>query len=130
MLREAATLPPSPPELARRYLRLNLRDVNLSYAGRLPPAHPAHRAIAGLSPGAPLEVTRQGNRWEILNGAGVVVGRLSGSFEPPPKMRCVSARVLAVACWTRERSEPQFQERLRCDSWEVVVPELVFEPEP
>ena len=36
--------------------------------------------------------------------------------------------VLAIATWDRERSEPQYREGLRCDSWEVVVPELVFEP--
>ena len=38
------------------------------------------------------------------------------------------AQVLAVVAWDRERSEPEYQKGIRCDSWEVVVPELVFEP--
>ena len=29
---------------------------------------------------------------------------------------------------TGQYSEPQYQQRISCDSWEVVVPELVFEP--
>ena len=44
-------------------------------------------------------------------------------------MKCAFATVMAVATWDRESSEPQYQDRLRCDIWEVVVPELVFEPE-
>ena len=43
-------------------------------------------------------------------------------------MRCIFAKVLAIATWSREYSEPQYQSRLLCDTWEVVVPELVFEP--
>ena len=27
------------------------------------------------------------------------------------------------------QTEPQYQDDLRCDEWELVVPELVFEPE-
>ena len=49
-------------------------------------------------------------------------------FEKPAGMRCVFATVAAVVSWDRERSEPQYQNHLVCDKWEVVVPELVFEP--
>lgn len=38
------------------------------------------------------------------------------------------ASVLAIATWDRESSDLQYRDRLQCDSWEVVVPELVFEP--
>ena len=44
-------------------------------------------------------------------------------------MRCRFARVLAIATWDRDSSDPQYQGRLQCDTWEVVVPELVFERE-
>ena len=44
-------------------------------------------------------------------------------------MHCTFAKVWAVVTWDRERSEPQYQDRLLCDDWEVVVPELVFEPD-
>ena len=43
-------------------------------------------------------------------------------------MRCVKATVLAIATWSRDRSDPQYHQRLKNDTWEVVIPELVFEP--
>ena len=42
-------------------------------------------------------------------------------------MRCAFAKVLAVVSWNREPSETEYQTGIRCDSWDVVVPELVIE---
>ncbi len=123
-----ANLPQPAPELARRYQRLSLRHVFLSFAGYRAADHPAHRAIAALSPGDPLQVRTTGNRWQMLDRNGVEVGQLAGSFEPPEGMRCAFATVMAVVAWEREQSEPEYRANLRCDSWEVVVPELIFEP--
>ena len=127
--RDPVKLPPAAPELTRRYRRLSLRDVFLSFAGYQRPGHPVHRAIAALSPGDLLQVRVGSNRWELLDRNGMVVGRLAGDFEAPAGMRCTFATVSAIATWNRERSEPQYRDRLQCDTWEVVVPELVFEPE-
>ena len=121
-------LPPALPELKRHYRRLSLRDVFLSFAGYRPPGHTVHRAISALLPGDPLQVRIGANRWELLDRKGTVVGQLAVGFEAPAGTRCAFATVLAIATWDRERSEPQYREGLRCDSWEVVVPELVFEP--
>ena len=120
---------PEAPELARRYRRLGLDDVYLSFAGRCHPRHPVHRAIAALSPEDPLEVrVDEQGRWNLLDGSGTAVGRLAASFEPPAGTRPGAATVLAVVAWSREASEPRYRAGLRCDAWEVVVPELVFEP--
>ena len=124
-----AELPTAPPELSRRYRRLSLRDVFLSFAGYRPAGHPVHRSIAELSPGDLVRVRVEANRWELLDRSGTVVGRLAGGFEPPEGMRCKFARVLAIATWDRDSSESQYQGRLLCETWEVVVPELVFERE-
>ena len=126
--RDPMTLPPPTPELARRYRRLTLGDVYLSFAGYKPPRDPTHRAIAELAPGDQLKVRRQSDRWEIRNYAGVVVGTLARKFEPPNGMRCIRSTVLAIATWSRERSDPQYHQHLKKDTWEIVVPELVFEP--
>ena len=128
--RQAPTaLPPAAPELARQYRQLSLRDVFLSFAGYRHHSHPLHRAIAALSPGDPLQVRASGNRWELLNSSGMVVGQLASNFKPPSGTRCTSAKVLAIATWSQEYSDPQYQRSLRCDTWEVVVPEFVFEPD-
>ena len=127
--RAPATLPPAAPELARIYRQLGLGDIFLSFAGYRHPRNPVHGAIAALSAGDPLQVRVGANRWELLDSKGTVVGQVARGFEPPSGTRCISASVLAIATWRREHSEPQYQGRLLCDTWEVVVPELVFEPD-
>ncbi len=122
-------LPQAAPELARLHKELSLREVFLSFAGYRHPNHRVHGAIAALTAGDQLQVRTGAKRWELLDHNGVVVGQLAGSFEAPAGMRCFSAEVHAIATWSREQSEPQYQSGLRCDSWEVVVPALVFEPD-
>ena len=126
---EPVRLPPAAPELQRRYRRLSLRDVFLSFAGYREPNHQVHRAIAALSPGDLLQVRPGSNRWELLDRQGTVVGQLALGFEPLADMRCAFATVLAIATWDRDSSEPPYRDGLRCETWEVVVPELVFEPD-
>ena len=128
LLRPPIVLPPEAPGLGRMYRRPGLDEINLGFAGRRHPRDPVHRSIAALSPGDPLNVRVDGQgRWNLFDGSGTAVGRLARSFEPPTGMRFTSATVLAVVGWSRESSEPKFQDGLRCDAWEVVVPELVFE---
>ena len=122
-------LPQAAPELARIHKELSLREVFLSFAGYRHPTHRVHGAIAALTAGDHLQVRTGVKRWELLDHNGVVVGELAGSFEAPAGMRRISAKVHAIATWSREQSEPQYQSSLHCDNWEVVLPELVFEPD-
>jgi ATP-dependent DNA helicase RecQ len=126
---ETVDVQPAAAELFRRYRRFSLRDVYLSFAGRRRPDQPVHRAIAALSPGDPLQVRAGENRWELLDRSGTVVGQLARGFHAPAGTRFASATVLAIVNWDRERSEPEFRSGLICEAWEVVVPELVFEPD-
>ncbi len=122
---------PAPPNeaAAYRHLRLALRDVDLGFAGRCQDRDPVHGAIAALSVGDPLDVRiGSGGRWELANQAEHVVGRLAKAFEPPEGMRPRSAEVYAVVRWSREASDPRYRPFFRREEWEVVVPELVFEP--
>ena len=128
--RDPVGLPPVSKAIEYRHVRANLEQVDLGFAGRQRSHHGIHRAIASLSPGDGLEirVAERGN-WELLDRAGMVVGRLARSFKPPAGMRCRAGTVLAIVEWSREASDPQYQDSVKCDSWEVVVPELVFEPD-
>ena len=125
--REPARLPPPAPELARRYRRLALKDVYLSFAGYKHPGDPTHRAIAALAPGDGLQIRPESDRWELRNDEGVVVGTLARGYVTPSDMRCTGARVLAIATWSRDRSDRQYRQHLKNDTWEVVIPELIFE---
>ena len=118
------------PKLSRCYRHPLLDKINLGFAGRQRSSHPVHRAIASLKPGDPLVARIDAReRWELLDRSGTVVGRLARVFEPPAGMRCVSAAVHAIVTWSRDASKPEFRDGLTCERWEVVVPELVFEPD-
>jgi ATP-dependent DNA helicase RecQ len=137
-------LPPSPsilyrapshlaipaPELARQYQRLTMGDVNLGFAGGHTLTDPVHGAIAGLKTGDALQLKHKQGHWELRNNAEVTVGRLARAYEPPKDMKCIAASVAAIIMRQREDSEPEYRDRVRSESWEVVVPDLVFAPNP
>ena len=130
MRRESSDVPSAPAEVNRQYRQPTLREVDLGFAGRRPAGNALHRIIAAMSPGDYLEMRRnEQGRWELLNQSGTVVGRLAQAFDPPAGSHCISATVFAIVSRSREASDPQFRDYLACDTWEVVVPELVFEPE-
>ncbi len=128
LCRESGPAAPLPQALRLRHVQPGLDSVDIGFAGRLGERHPAHRAIAALSPGDPLRVEERGKSLWLLNEAGVAVGKLARSFAPPKGMRCRSASVLAAVAWSREASDPKYHAGLRCEQWEVAIPELVFEP--
>ena len=129
VVREPPELPPDPPELRHRHIRVGLKDVDLGFAGRWNAAHAIHRAIAAMSPGDPLKIrVSNDGRWELMNLTGTVIGRLAKNFVPPSETRCRSAVVRAVVRRNREETPPEYRAP-RCDVWEVVVPELTFEPD-
>ena len=114
--------------MKRVHCRLTPRDVFLSFAGNKDPGDRIHAAIDALAVDDPLKVDSRAQPWELANQWGTVVGRLAKGFEPPEGMRCIGATVHAVLVRRRDQSEPDYQEGHKCDRWEVVVPELVFEP--
>ena len=124
--REPVSLPQPTPGLGNRHLRLAMEDVDLGFAGRALAGTPLHRAIKELTPGDPLTLRRNANRWELFDHTDKRVGRLAKHFACPPGMRCHGATVSAVVTWSRKRSPPEYQDAIKCDVWEVVIPELTF----
>jgi len=125
--RRTPTIPLSPPaELSRRYCRLTLKEIDISYAGRQAPEDPIHSAIAALLPGDAIQLKARNGRWDLHDGLGRIVGRLAKSYLPPSGLKCVSGQVTAAIQWRMEDTEHGYEKLLKCGSWEVVVPELVF----
>ena len=72
---------------------------------------------------------RSGRRWLLRDAQDRLVGRLAASYAPPAAMVCVAARAAAIL--VRFRSDDHssgHQHLIRCERWEVVLPELVFAP--
>lgn len=126
--RASAHLPAPAPELARRYWRLTPREVDLGFAGRYKPTHAVHRAIASLEANDPLCLRQRKGRWELLDHKECTVGRLSQTVSPLEDMTCIEARIAAVISRCGEDCEPEYRGHVRCDRWEVIIPELVFAP--
>ncbi len=124
---EVSTVPR--PGLLRTYQRPSLRNVDLGFAGRYAPDNLVHRAIQALGPGDPVELVQSGERLELHDPSGRVVGRMAKAYTLPIGSHCVEARVAAVIVRRREDSDADYREAMRCDQWEVVVPEFVFESE-
>ena len=130
LYRDPMKLPAPSDALEYIFVQPSLREINIGFAGRRDPGHRVHRAVATLSVGDPLRTRVMSfGRWELLNAEGIVVGRLAKTFAPPVGARCRSAAVRAVVGWNREESPPEYHDGLRSEVWEVVVPELVFEPD-
>ena len=122
--RPSVTYPQVPPELDLRRQSLQLGDIDLGFAGRRTPRHPIHGAIRRLVPGDQLWVRTDTTPWEITTRTGLPVGRLARQYTLRGQFH--SAQVKAVVHWCREDSEPEYLDHLRCNEWEVVVPEFVF----
>ena len=128
--RDPVEPPPGPAELTYQYFRASLEDVDLGYAGRRGSNHFVHRAIVELSLGDSLDMRiAEAGYWELLNQSGSVVGRMAKRFTPPHRMRFRTASVMAISGWSINATSPEFRDRVKCNAWEVVLPELVFEPD-
>jgi ATP-dependent DNA helicase RecQ len=114
--------------LARRFERLTLAQVDLGFAGRFAEGHRVHRDISALAAGDRVNLVTAGDRLELWNLAGRPVGRLAKKYQVKDGYRVVEARVSAITVRQKD-ANPEYAEMARTDRWEVVVPELIYEPE-
>ncbi len=129
--RPPTALPPPMPELAYRYQRLGWGEINLDFSGTRPAAHVLHRAIAALTVDSLLTLRQeQFGNWVLCDAQDAIVGKLSRGFTPPQDMHCVEARVAAIHVRRLTDVADEHKARIseQCDSWEMVIPELVFAP--
>lgn len=126
--REPVDLPNPPFELERRYVCSTLRDIDMGFSGRYAPNNLVHQAIRSLTAGSSILLRETEGRMELTDAKGIVVGRMSRSFTIPRGTQFIFGRIAAIIVRKREDSGAEYQSQTRCDSWEIVVPELVFAP--
>lgn len=121
------------PDLAafpgpRRYFQsAEARMVDLSFAGRQGERHPALGAITEARVGDSMTLVREHDRWHMKDSSGRSLGRMAKSFAPPPNTKFVRGEIAAILRRRKEEGDEAFHYTLRRDSWEIVIPEMVFE---
>ncbi|WP_234710104.1 RecQ family ATP-dependent DNA helicase [Sinorhizobium medicae] len=109
-----------------RYQTVEPHMVDLSWVGRLPAGHPAHKALAEMQTGDLVELVEIDGRWLVRNRAGVSIGRMAQSYRPPDGLRCLRGEASAIIRWRKIDNAEAFHGTLRHEVWEVVLPELAF----
>ena len=129
--RVAPPVPIDPSIQHRQYSILSLGDVFLSYAGLHPAGSPVHRALGSLRPGdrVQLQITAKGSV-EIVGPGAIPVCRLSTEAARTwtPRLPAIhEARVLAlIRRVPNTESEAEANLKIRSDSWEVPLLEIVW----
>lgn len=113
-------------DLTKRYLVPSLREIDIGFSGRSAPEHQIHRAIKSIQPGDKLRLRSDSRGWMLLDSRSNMVGRMARSFSPPANMTIADAHVLAVQSRDISMVETDHMHLVKCDSWEVVIPEFVF----
>ena len=112
----------------KRYFRsAKARMVDLPFAGRQRHNHPVVVAILEARIGDALTLVRDHDRWQLLDTEGRSLGRLAKSFSPPVNTKFVRGEIAAILRWRKDDSDEAFHYTIKRETWEVVVPELVFE---
>jgi ATP-dependent DNA helicase RecQ len=110
----------------RHYELTTLSSVDLSYAGRLGPSHPAHVAIASANVGDEVGLVQKEGRWFLRDRFGRPLGRMSNSWRPPIGMALLKGSVGAVVRWRKSDGDEGYRDWMKRDEWETVLPELEF----
>lgn len=127
--RSPAEFSPCSKQFYFKYDRSSLKNVNISFAGFKNPNNRIHKAIADLAIGDSLKIKLgKDNKWVVMDANNQLVGKMAESFQPRNGMGIKSARVFAIVGWSKEFSKPEFQSKLQSENWEVVLPEIIYEP--
>jgi ATP-dependent DNA helicase RecQ len=111
---------------ALRYHLVEPQMVDLSWTGRQGRGHPVHQALEGLRTDDPVNLVDIGGRWMLQNVQGISVGRMAKGYHPPDGLRFVRGKARSIIRWRKMDNGEEYQDSLRSDEWEVVLPELVF----
>jgi ATP-dependent DNA helicase RecQ len=110
------------------YALPSLGLVDLSYAGRLAPGNGCLTAIRDAKVGDPLRLLFRDGKWILMDACNQLVGRMSNAWQHPEGHVFAKGQVGAIVNWRKADNKEEFYGSLRRDSWETILPELVFRP--
>lgn len=126
--RRVANVKASELPVGEIYALPNLGLVDLSYAGRLNDGNESLTAIRDAKVSDPLKLISRKGKWILIDGGGRLVGRMANSWQHPEGYVFDTGKIGAIVIWRKVDNKEEFQGSLRRDSWETILPELVFRP--
>ncbi len=114
---------------ATKYQMPALDIVDLSFAGRQSDAHEVHNALRTANVGDTLSLVFQQPHWVLLDAQKRVVGRMAKSWKPPRGHVFATGQIGAITNWRKIDSGEDYAHYHRRDSWETILPELIFRHE-
>jgi ATP-dependent DNA helicase RecQ len=111
-----------------RVKMLNLKDVDLGYAGSFQQQHPIHGALQRLQPGDQLKMVDVPGNLLLLFGHTPIV-KLSKTANARWKYHLeniLAIEVIALVQWGRSDSELKYQKRFKIETWEILLVELRY----
>jgi len=115
---------------AYRYQMPDMRQVDLSYAGRLRAGHSTLAAIAAAKVGDPVTLVAHDGGWLLHDAQGQCLGRMSRVFAPPDGLTFLRGEIGAIVRWRKADNKEEYRDNIHREGWEAVLPELVFRPRP
>ena len=106
----------------------NLDAVDLSFAGRQRDGHEVHVAVRDASVGDDVSLEFREPHWVLTDSSGRILGRMAKAWHPPEGHILASGQVGAIINWRKADNGEEYIQYLKRDSWETVLPELVFQP--
>jgi len=110
------------------YVLPSLRLVDLSFAGRKHVSQHSLAAIRDAKVGDPLTLEQRDGKWVLIDAGGRLLGRMVNAWQPPPGHAFDKGQVGAIINWRKVDNKEEFHGTLSRDSWETVLPELIFRP--
>ncbi|MCC7375577.1 MAG: RecQ family ATP-dependent DNA helicase [Verrucomicrobiales bacterium] len=117
------------------YEEVDLRDLDLGFAGRQRATHPIHAALARLTTGSRVQLVKTpGGSWVLKDASNAVVGRLSRLGASRWADHAEGIREIRVLAMLRRSvamdHDQQRRESCQVAEWEVPIIEIVTETGP
>ena len=111
-----------------KYQSPAIDSVDLSFAGRQSSRHKVHQAISSAKIGDSLSIDFQDSRYVLLNKNNDIIGRMKIDWQPPQGHVLISGQIGAIINWRKSDNKENHIHNCKRDSWETILPELIFQP--
>ncbi len=113
---------------AKHYSLLGMKDLYLSYAGRMETSHQIHRQLGIMNVGDTVPIKQSGKFIEFISQGQPVVAlsRQQNEYWNKRNITQYQGRVIAMVKRFKQDSEEEYQASHKCEEWEVPVIELTY----